>query len=539
MESPGDVPEKLQRLLEASATLLGSVHLENPYPTILEFVTRLTVADACAIWRTDPQGLVWRIVASVGLSETFTTVAVTSPEGPSPSLQRQKQYEAEGIRGLIAIPMALPEPSALMALYYREVAEFSQEELQFASTAVNTSAAALRSWELLRERERSRVMMEVTVRALRDQEERLKMAMEAGDLGFWEWDETTGRVYCSEHMAAVFGFRPEEFDGSRQAFLSRIHPEDRPTLDQAMILARARRSRFEQEFRISGRDGKEHWIASSARVISDERGRVLRIVGVGVDVTKRRLLENRLREAQKRESVSLLAAGVAHDFNNLLTGIMGNASMARESVGASREARNLLDNVIDASRRAADLTRQLLAYSGHGKYVVTPVSLSGMVRSIQDWIESGIPKRVSLVCEIPENLPLVEADTAQMQQVILNLVINASEAIGDQSGRIVIRTGRVPADLKEGHEEAGVYLEVTDTGCGMNPAIRERIFDPFFTTKFTGRGLGLAAVSGIVHGHGGSIQVSSEPGKGSTFRIVLPAVQDQQSSESAAGNSAA
>jgi len=539
VESSRALEEKLQRLVEASATLLGSVHLEDPCPTIVEFICGVTSADACAIWRADTLGSVWQISASRGLSDAFTAIAVMSPEGPSPSLQRQGQYEAEGIRALIALPMDLPERSGLIALYYRAAVELSPAEMRIASAAASASAAALQSWELLREREQSRVMMEITVRALRDHEERLNLAMEAGNLGFWEWDESTGRVFCSAHMTTKFGFRAEEFDGTCTALLAKVHPQDRKPLEEAVLQARARRSRFEQEFRIRDREGVEHWIATSGKVICNERGDPVRIVGVGIDVTKRRLLETRLREAQKRESIGLLAAGVAHDFNNLLTGIMGNASMAGELVGASEQARGMLENIIDASRRAAHLTRQLLAYSGHGKFVVTPVSLSGMVYSIRDWIEASIPKRVKLSLEIADDLPLVEADTAQMQQVVLNLVVNAVEAIGDRAGRIVVRTGEVPVERLVGGEEHGVYVEVADTGCGMDAATQERIFDPFFTTKFTGRGLGLAAVSGIVGGHGGNIRVSSEPGKGSTFRIVLPAVSDQESRGNAAGNSAA
>jgi PAS domain S-box-containing protein len=536
MDSLGDLEEKLQLLVEASATLLAAVP-DNPCPAVLGLVTRFTDADACAIWRLDPQGGIWQITESIGLSADFTKISCTLSEGPSPTFERTEQYESEGIRGLVALPLNVPAQQYLLALYYRSSRELSATDTRFASGLANLAAAALRSWELLREREQNQLMLELGVRALRDQEERLNLAMQAGNLGFWEWNPATGRVFCSDQMTAILGFQPGEFDHRYTTFLSTIHAQDRDLFEEAVARARNRRTRFEEEVRVCDCADSERWIAFSGKAIGDEAGNPVRVVGVGIDVTERRLLEMRLREAHKRESVGLLAAGVAHDFNNLLTGIMGNASLAGELMSGSQTVRAMLDNVIDASRRAAELTRQLLAYSGQGKYVIAPVNLCGMVREIADLIEASVPKRIRLSLEIPETLPVVEADAAQMQQVLLNLVINAAEAIGEESGSVIVRMGQISNG--QSGEERQVFMEVSDTGCGMDTATQERIFDPFFTTKFTGRGLGLAAVSGIVRGHRGTITVTSEPGKGSTFRVVLPAVRDQYSCGNVAGNSAA
>jgi signal transduction histidine kinase len=247
---------------------------------------------------------------------------------------------------------------------------------------------------------------------------------------------------------------------------------------------------------------------------------------------ERRNLEEQLRQAQKLESLGLLAGGVAHDFNNLLTGILGNASLALEVLDPPEPARTMLDDVIRASERAADLTRQLLAYAGKGKFIIQRLDLTEIVRDIVDLIRTSIPRRVDLRLELDPHLPAIEGDPSQIQQLVMNLVINAGEAMGEGSGVVVVRSGtrdlegdyfRCPGEpLKPGRY---VHLEVEDTGCGMDSHTVEHIFDPFFTTKFTGRGLGLAAVQGIVRAHKGAIRVFSAPGAGSTFMILLPAAE--------------
>jgi signal transduction histidine kinase len=237
---------------------------------------------------------------------------------------------------------------------------------------------------------------------------------------------------------------------------------------------------------------------------------------------ERKNLEEQLRQAQKLESLGLLAGGVAHDFNNLLTGILGNASLVLELLSPPEPERSMLQDVVRASERAAELTRQLLAYAGKGKFVVQPVHMSEMVREIGQLVRSSIPRQVELKMELQADLPLVEADPSQMQQLIMNLVINAAEAIGDKTGTVEVTTGVCEATRDTG---LAVYLRVRDSGCGMDERTQAQIFDPFFTTKFMGRGLGLAAAQGIVRGHGGGIQVTSQLGVGSTFEVWLPAME--------------
>jgi len=227
-----------------------------------------------------------------------------------------------------------------------------------------------------------------------------------------------------------------------------------------------------------------------------------------------------------------LAGGIAHDFNNILTAIMGNASLAEHKVLSHPEdTQKYMANIVAASERAAELCKQMLAYSGKGKFIVKAINLSSLVEEITRLLEVSIAKNIVLKYHLMENLPAVEADSAQIQQVIMNLVMNASDAIGEKSGVISITTGLMKVDsaylasssindvLPEG---SYVYLEISDTGCGMEASVQERIFEPFFTTKFTGHGLGMSAVLGIVRGHQGTINVSSQLNSGSTFKVLLP-----------------
>jgi two-component system, cell cycle sensor histidine kinase and response regulator CckA len=256
--------------------------------------------------------------------------------------------------------------------------------------------------------------------------------------------------------------------------------------------------------------------------------------------------EEALQQAQKLESIGVLAGGIAHDFNNLLTGIMGNAGLARRALntGKAEQAASLLGDVLSASQRAADLTRQLLAYAGKGRFIIAPVDLCKLVSEVSSLIRASISKKISLVINVPDDCPLVEADKAQLQQLVMNLVINGGEAIGDEPGTLTVRvrtehfTERRERPRTEGFPiVTGEYvrIDVTDTGAGMDPETRNRIFEPFFTTKFLGRGLGLSAALGIVRGHRGAISVRSEPGRGTTFTVLLPVPRDARVSDRVSG----
>jgi len=243
-------------------------------------------------------------------------------------------------------------------------------------------------------------------------------------------------------------------------------------------------------------------------------------------------LEDQILHAQKLESLGILAGGIAHDFNNILMAVLGHCELAIRRLAKESPAKENIEQIKSAANKAAELANQMLAYSGKGKFVVEPLDLSKVISEMEQMLAVSISKKALLRYEFPPSIPSVEADITQIRQIILNLVVNASDAIGDKSGVIAVTTGVINCDeayLQDSWLDenlpAGqyVFLEVADTGSGMDKETVNRIFEPFFTTKFTGRGLGMAAVLGIVRGHKGAIKVYTEVGKGTTFKVLLPA----------------
>jgi len=246
---------------------------------------------------------------------------------------------------------------------------------------------------------------------------------------------------------------------------------------------------------------------------------------------ERRRIEDRVRQLDKLESLGVMAGGIAHDFNNLLMGILGNADLALRELAPVSPARDMIKDIRRSAQSAADLCKQMLAYSGKGHFVVRTVDLNELIREMMHLLASSVPQKNTISYGLGQDLPPVDVDMAQLRQVVMNLVTNAAEALEGASGRIILSTGTktcnsdffLTTHLAE-ERPAGTYvfLEVKDTGGGIEPRELERIFDPFYTTKFIGRGLGLPAVLGIVRGHGGAIRVDSEPDQGTTITVLLP-----------------
>jgi PAS domain S-box-containing protein len=367
-----------------------------------------------------------------------------------------------------------------------------------------------------------------------------------------------GRVtFVNPTAEVMFGWTQEELVGEllheslhcRHSDGTWYPSEDCPHME---VLHTGQTLRSEEDFFVH-KDGRMIPISCSVAPIRSD-STIGGAVMVVRDLTQQKLAEatereneEALQQAQKLESIGVLAGGIAHDFNNLLTGIMGNAGLARRALtaGKSDQAAALLRDVISASERAADLTRQLLAYAGKGRFVVVPVDLCKLVSEVSSLIRASISKKITLVLDVPDDCPLVEADRAQLQQLIMNLVINGGEAIGDEAGTLTVRvriehfTERRERPRAEGFPiVTGDYvrIDVTDTGAGMDSETRSRIFEPFFTTKFLGRGLGLSAALGIVRGHRGAISVRSEPGQGTTFTILLPVPREARRPERISGH---
>ncbi|MBI5832757.1 MAG: PAS domain S-box protein [Armatimonadetes bacterium] len=378
--------------------------------------------------------------------------------------------------------------------------------------------------------------------ALRDSEERYRRLFESNPQPMWVFDRQTYAFLAANGAAlAHYGYTADEF---RSMTLFDIRPADAwEPLRQSVDALLPDRPESVGVWRHVKRDGTLIDVDIVRHAI-DYDGRPAVLV-LATDVTERlraeeerRALERQLQHSQKLESLGVLAGGIAHDFNNLLMAILGNADLALDELSPMSPARDNIMEIERASRRAADLAKQMLAYSGKGRFVVEPIRLGELVEEMAHLLEVSISKKAVLKFNFAANVPTFDGDATQVRQIIMNLITNASEAIGDASGVIALSTGAMECDrayldavndtvlasltdpLPEG---IYAYVEVADTGCGMAPDVVERIFDPFFTTKFTGRGLGMSAVLGIVRGHKGAIKVYSEPGRGTTFKVLFPA----------------
>lgn len=284
------------------------------------------------------------------------------------------------------------------------------------------------------------------------------------------------------------------------------------------------------------RHGELYYVSQAITPILNEHGGLLGFASVQRDVTEERKLQAKIQHGERVQSLGVLAGGIAHDFNNLLTAILGNCTLAIKKIDTVSAAYRHLQAIEQASHSAADLCRQMLAYSGKGMFVVKPVNLSVLVYEMGKLLQVSIEKSVTVRYDLCDTLPLIDADIAQMQQMLLNLITNASEAIGQKHGVVTIATGVISADedylngcISDGAVDPGeyVFIEVSDTGCGMDADTQKRIFDPFFTTKFSGRGLGMSAMLGIVRGHKGALRIYSEAGKGTSIKIVFPFSHEQ------------
>ena len=346
-----------------------------------------------------------------------------------------------------------------------------------------------------------------------------------------------GRItYVNDKFCAISRFSREELLGQDHRILnSGHHPKAFMKDLWATILAGRV---WKGEIKNRAKDGSCYWVEATIVPFLGEDGAPVRFVSIRADITQRKADEDGLRQSQKLESLGILAGGIAHDFNNLLTSILGNANLGALHLPAESPARSYLEQIEKASLRAADLTRQLLAFAGKGRLQMMEVDLNRIVEEMTQLMTVSVSKKALVRYDLAPGLPCISADPSQMQQLVMNLITNASEAIGeDRSGLITVRTGLQMLDetslaglLPSLPLDPGRYvtLEVSDTGCGMSRDVQDRIFDPFYTTKITGRGLGLSAMLGILRGHCGSLKVYSEVGRGSMFKVFLPSVEDPE-----------
>jgi len=351
-------------------------------------------------------------------------------------------------------------------------------------------------------------------------------------------------LYVNTAFETVTGFSYNDVIGQ---FASILRSEQETIATYERIVNRLNHGKvWKGELVTQLKSGEEIVMERTISPVLSPEGKVINHIAVMRDISAEREQAKKWEHTQRLESLGVLAGGIAHDFNNILTAIMGNAALAGRSLPITSPAKDKLVKIESSAQRAADLCQQMLAYSGKGRFVVQAIDLSKLVNEMVHLIDVSIEKNVVIKYHLAENLPLVEVDIAQLQQIVLNLITNANEAIENRSGVISFSTGIMHADEAYLHdsfcddglaEGRFVYIEVSDTGCGMSEQTIKKIFDPFFTTKFTGRGLGMSAVLGIVRGHHGALRVYSEVGKGTTFKILLPA-SECSAIEELAGNGA-
>jgi len=377
-------------------------------------------------------------------------------------------------------------------------------------------------------------------RNLRASEERYRTLVDNLPQKIFLKDANSVFVSCNNNFAADLSIDAEDIAGKRDHDYYPAELADKYVADDARIMAGGQTMELEEQ---NVAHGQAHTVHVVKTPVKDRDGRVVGILGIFWDITdrkraeeERKAFEAQVQHAQKLESLGVLAGGIAHDFNNLLLAILGNADLALMDMAPEAPARRNVGEIKKASQRAAELSRQMLAYSGKGRFVVKALDLSALVEEMTPMLNVSVSKKAVLQYNFSKDLPDIEADTSQIRQVIMNLFTNASEAVGDRGSVISISTGTMEADraclqetyLDEGLPE-GLYvtLEVADTGCGMSESTQAKLFDPFFTTKFTGRGLGMAAVLGIIRGHRGAIRIRSEFGKGTTVTALFPAIRSK------------
>jgi PAS domain S-box-containing protein len=386
---------------------------------------------------------------------------------------------------------------------------------------------------------------------LAEQQLQLELAARASQIGFWHWDLSDDTVRFSAEWKAQIGYAEHEVPDDFGEWRRRVHPDDLPAAMEAVERHIAGDLPiYESHFRFRHRDGSYRWIYARGQATRDDRGKPTRFAGCHVDLTAQRdaeeervALAQRMGTLQRLETMGTLAGGIAHDFNNILSIISGNVELAMME-SQDPELVECLTEIRKAGERARSLVGQITALSRNEDSERRHVSLSDVVQEAVRLVRATAPKRVAIACEIQDDAPGVRANPEQLHQVLVNLATNAWHAIGERPGRVTFRVHRgagaaTPAGMQPSDEQFAV-CEVADDGDGIPEELRGRIFEPFFTTKHkgVGTGLGLSVVRGIVKQHGGSVEVRSELGEGTTFRIVLPIAEPPAAARDEGGASA-
>ncbi len=552
----------LAMLHDLAIKLSGVIEADEAMKLIMDALLRIDEVDSGGLYIRNLVTGDIMLTAHTGLSEQFiSAVSYLPSNSPQVNLlqkgspiyihfsrllemfseEQKKMQSMEGIRALASIPLIYGGEliGALNATSHiqDEFSDAAKNSIEALASQVSAVVARLRSETALRESERK-------YRNLVEQTDSIVFTANAGGI----------ITYISPSIQNHTGYAPDEVIGHE--FIQFIHPDDvEKIITKYNELVHGIIG--PDEYRLVAKDGSSVWIISNSQsVISD--GNLKGIIGVFTNISERKKreeerfeLERKLLHSQKLESLGVLTGGIAHDFNNLLMAMMGNIELAGLHLDNNSPAKSFLAEAHHATKRAADLIRQMLVYSGKVQQHLQIIRLGKAVEDILSLVKSFISKKAIFISHVNGDKNPVRADITQIQQIAMNLIINASEALEDGPGEITVKTGEMHCDKKylensrPAHdlpEGAYAFLEVSDTGCGIPKENLEKIFDPFFTTKFTGRGLGMAAVLGIIRAHSGAIIIESKPAKGTKVRVLFPVAEqsetmdiDSERKESAAG----
>jgi len=373
--------------------------------------------------------------------------------------------------------------------------------------------------------------LEQAEESLRESEQRLELALTGADLGLWDWNLRTGKAVWSEATLSMVGYRPEEIEPDLRSWKRNVHPDDWQRVSEVLNShLEGNTTIFEVQFRNRTKSGEWKWISARGKVVErDENDKPVRMVGTVLDITDSKRLEDQLLHAQKMEALGTLAGGIAHDFNNLLQAILGYSDLLLIKKAPGDPDSKRLEVIQNAVRDGADLVSRILTFSRKAESRTRPIDLNEEIGKARQLLRRTVPRMIEIKLVPAETLHIIDADPAQIEQVLLNLAINAQHAMPD-GGQLLIETNNVSLSDKYLRTHLGakrgryVLLTVSDTGVGMKPEVLERIFEPFFTTKASsqGTGLGLSMVHGIVSQHGGHVRCYSELGRGASFKIYFP-----------------
>ncbi len=510
-------PEEKDLFVFVSGQIAAAIEAKRAEDALRQSETRLRVAIQqvpAVLWTTDDA---LRFTSSLGAGLSALGLAPNQVVGLS-----LDQYLGAGSAALDRHRLALRGESVGYE-YEQEGRWFTThlEPLRDAAGAIRGTVGIAVDITALRQADR----------ALRDSEARLRQVIDLVPHFIFAKDEEGRFLLVNRAVADAYGTTVDRLIGRTDADFAQSEEEVRHFREDDLEVMRSGKPRVAFEEPITDARGRVRYLQTTKIPFAFSGTGRPAVLGVSIDITERKAAEEALRRAAKEESLTVLAGGVAHDFNNLLAAILGHASLALKQLPEGSLVRRHVEKAASAVERAADLTRQMLAYSGQGHFVVRPTDVNALVRENLPLLEVAVPKRVKLEALLDGELPLVDADVGQLQQVLMNLVINGAEAIGERGGTVTVATGAraVGASDQALWRASGlplapgryVLLEVRDDGPGMDAETANRIFEPFFTTKFTGRGLGLAAVLGVVRGHRGALSVESAPGQGTVFRILL------------------